>query len=179
MVSCVPCICSDVCALPKPFLDPVDRTPKAPSIERYVREETIAREHHREIICLEEAMDYTYDNTAFGTRKSETSVSGHFFSTALRGVSVAAPQGPANDTSTYSLCKREPSLARFRWLGLAWVTTQQCIDELLLIDSVFQVNVPKTRRTYCKGKDCKKHTLHKVTQYKAGKVRHPHRSIDL
>jgi hypothetical protein len=33
-----------------------------------------------------------------------------------------------------------------------------------------QVNVPKTRRTYCKGQGCKKHTQHKVTQYKAGKV---------
>ncbi|KAF2711400.1 hypothetical protein K504DRAFT_475262 [Pleomassaria siparia CBS 279.74] len=32
------------------------------------------------------------------------------------------------------------------------------------------VNVPKTRRTYCKGRDCKKHTQHKVTQYKAGKA---------
>ncbi|MCJ1321189.1 transport between ER and Golgi ATPase protein [Xylographa vitiligo] len=32
------------------------------------------------------------------------------------------------------------------------------------------VNVPKTRKTYCKGKDCKKHTQHKVTQYKAGKA---------
>ncbi|KAK0881587.1 dolichyl-diphosphooligosaccharide--protein glycosyltransferase subunit 1 [Friedmanniomyces endolithicus] len=32
------------------------------------------------------------------------------------------------------------------------------------------VNVPKTRRTYCKGKECKKHTNHKVTQYKAGKA---------
>ncbi|QIW98756.1 hypothetical protein AMS68_004274 [Peltaster fructicola] len=32
------------------------------------------------------------------------------------------------------------------------------------------VNVPKTRKTYCKGKDCKKHTMHKVTQYKAGKA---------
>jgi ribosomal protein L44E len=32
------------------------------------------------------------------------------------------------------------------------------------------VNVPKTRKTYCKGKDCKKHTLHKVTQYKTGKA---------
>ncbi|KAH7639704.1 ribosomal protein L36A [Dermatophagoides pteronyssinus] len=30
------------------------------------------------------------------------------------------------------------------------------------------VNVPKSRRTFCKGK-CKKHTLHKVTQYKKGK----------
>jgi large subunit ribosomal protein L44e len=28
----------------------------------------------------------------------------------------------------------------------------------------------KTRRTYCKGKACKKHTPHKVTQYKAGKA---------
>ena len=39
-----------------------------------------------------------------------------------------------------------------------------------LTDSL-QVNVPKTRKTYCKGKECRKHTLHKVTQYKAGKVR--------
>ena len=31
------------------------------------------------------------------------------------------------------------------------------------------VNVPKERRTYCKGKKCKKHQWHKVTQYKAGK----------
>jgi len=32
------------------------------------------------------------------------------------------------------------------------------------------VNIPKTRRTYCKGKACRKHTPHKVTQYKAGKA---------
>lgn len=32
-----------------------------------------------------------------------------------------------------------------------------------------QVNVPKTKKTYCKNKECKKHTLHKVTQYKKGK----------
>ncbi|KAL3583965.1 hypothetical protein D5086_015026 [Populus alba] len=31
------------------------------------------------------------------------------------------------------------------------------------------VNVPKTKKTYCKNKECKKHTLHKVTQYKKGK----------
>lgn len=36
------------------------------------------------------------------------------------------------------------------------------------------LQVPKTRRTYCKGKECKKHTQHKVTQYKAGKVRTQH-----
>uniref|UniRef100_A0A0L8IB19 60S ribosomal protein L36a n=1 Tax=Octopus bimaculoides TaxID=37653 RepID=A0A0L8IB19_OCTBM len=32
------------------------------------------------------------------------------------------------------------------------------------------VNVPKTRRTFCKGKKCRKHTLHKVSHYKAGKA---------
>ncbi|VDM30849.1 unnamed protein product [Hydatigera taeniaeformis] len=32
------------------------------------------------------------------------------------------------------------------------------------------VNVPKTRRTFCKSSKCKKHTLHKVSQYKAGKA---------
>ena len=32
------------------------------------------------------------------------------------------------------------------------------------------VNVPKTRRTFCKGKKCRKHTIHKVSQYKAGKA---------
>ncbi|MCL7051836.1 hypothetical protein MKW94_014355 [Papaver nudicaule] len=31
------------------------------------------------------------------------------------------------------------------------------------------VNVPKTKNTYCKNKECRKHTLHKVTQYKKGK----------
>ncbi|KAH7366351.1 hypothetical protein KP509_18G074600 [Ceratopteris richardii] len=31
------------------------------------------------------------------------------------------------------------------------------------------VNVPKTKKTFYKGKDCRKHTLHKVTQYKKGK----------
>ncbi|KAL0240408.1 60S ribosomal protein L44 [Cryptococcus tetragattii IND107] len=35
--------------------------------------------------------------------------------------------------------------------------------------AVKMVNIPKTRRTYCKGKACKKHTPHKVTQYKKGK----------
>ncbi|KAJ8615085.1 hypothetical protein MRB53_034457 [Persea americana] len=35
--------------------------------------------------------------------------------------------------------------------------------------SATMVNVPKTKKTYCKNKECKKHTLHKVTQYKKGK----------
>uniref|UniRef100_K3XBG7 60S ribosomal protein L44 n=1 Tax=Globisporangium ultimum (strain ATCC 200006 / CBS 805.95 / DAOM BR144) TaxID=431595 RepID=K3XBG7_GLOUD len=32
------------------------------------------------------------------------------------------------------------------------------------------VNMPKERRTFCKGKKCGKHTVHKITQYKAGKA---------
>ena len=32
------------------------------------------------------------------------------------------------------------------------------------------VNVPKERKTYCKNKKCRKHQVHKVTQYKAGKA---------
>merc|ERR1711976_981808 len=31
------------------------------------------------------------------------------------------------------------------------------------------VNVPKARKTFCKGKKCRKHAVHKVTQYKNGK----------
>ncbi|KAL0355290.1 UNVERIFIED_CONTAM: 60S ribosomal protein L44 [Sesamum radiatum] len=31
------------------------------------------------------------------------------------------------------------------------------------------VNVPKTKQIYCKSRECKKHILHKVTQYKKGK----------
>ncbi|CAD6223635.1 unnamed protein product [Miscanthus lutarioriparius] len=37
------------------------------------------------------------------------------------------------------------------------------------ICGVAPVNVPKTKKTYCKNKECRKHTLHKVTQYKKGK----------
>lgn len=32
------------------------------------------------------------------------------------------------------------------------------------------VVIPKTRKTYCAGKDCRKHMLHKVSQYKTGKA---------
>lgn len=35
--------------------------------------------------------------------------------------------------------------------------------------NTIEVNVPKQRKTFCKGKNCKKHTLHKVTQYKKGR----------
>merc|ERR1739842_294820 len=32
------------------------------------------------------------------------------------------------------------------------------------------VTVPKVKKTYCASKDCKKHTIHKVSQYKTGKA---------
>jgi hypothetical protein len=35
---------------------------------------------------------------------------------------------------------------------------------------VLQVNVPKSKRAFCAAKQCRKHTVHKVTQYKTGKA---------
>ena len=32
------------------------------------------------------------------------------------------------------------------------------------------VNIPKSRKTFCPSSKCRKHTVHKVTQYKAGKA---------
>ncbi|CAG9462198.1 unnamed protein product [Pedinophyceae sp. YPF-701] len=32
------------------------------------------------------------------------------------------------------------------------------------------VNIPKVKKAYCRAKECTKHTLHKVTQYKTGKA---------
>ncbi|KAJ5621300.1 Ribosomal protein L44e [Penicillium herquei] len=51
------------------------------------------------------------------------------------------------------------------WLLLPQVPVRDPLRNLFNI-----VNIPKTRRTYCKGKECHKHTQHKVTQYKAGKA---------
>lgn len=63
-----------------------------------------------------------------------------------------------------------------------WLTTQHATERsdgrlLVLLKreptsgiTNISVNVPKTRKTYCKGKQCRKHTQHKVTQYKAGKA---------
>merc|ERR1712137_974728 len=36
--------------------------------------------------------------------------------------------------------------------------------------SAKMVNIPKTRRTFCGAAKCRKHTLHKVTQYKTGRA---------
>ncbi|KAF7545700.1 hypothetical protein G7Z17_g8971 [Cylindrodendrum hubeiense] len=51
------------------------------------------------------------------------------------------------------------------WMRDGWTHILQAADL-----RITQVNIPKTRNTYCKGKECRKHTQHKVTQYKAGKA---------
>lgn len=50
------------------------------------------------------------------------------------------------------------------------VTDQPNKFALLLHIFLIKVNIPKTKKSYCKGKQCKKHQMHKVTQYKTGKA---------
>merc|ERR1712110_1128680 len=38
------------------------------------------------------------------------------------------------------------------------------------VQRINMVTVPKVKKTFCASKDCKKHTVHKVTQYKTGKA---------
>ena len=55
------------------------------------------------------------------------------------------------------------------WLTLKVSWFCMCVSDSFLILWILKVNIPKTKNTYCKNKECKKHTLHKVTQYKKGK----------
>ncbi|KAL4354477.1 hypothetical protein GQ457_06G004330 [Hibiscus cannabinus] len=57
------------------------------------------------------------------------------------------------------------------WIGClpVYFTIRQEQSSGSLDSAVAMVNVPKTKKTYCKSKECRKHTLHKVTQYKKGK----------
>lgn len=47
---------------------------------------------------------------------------------------------------------------------------QTLITHIAVLLIFKMVNVPKERKTYCAGKKCRKHQVHKVTQYKAGKA---------
>ena len=53
---------------------------------------------------------------------------------------------------------------------LVWLLVIDWIFKVVNAQSFIMVNVPKTRRTFCKSKKCRKHTIHKVSQYKAGKA---------
>ncbi|KAF7115362.1 hypothetical protein CNMCM5793_002178 [Aspergillus hiratsukae] len=71
------------------------------------------------------------------------------------------------------LCKGPSALARTPDVSDSLLSDKRLSNDHHSRDpanSVKMVNVPKTRRTYCKSKECHKHTQHKVTQYKAGKA---------
>ncbi|CAE8653640.1 unnamed protein product [Polarella glacialis] len=64
-----------------------------------------------------------------------------------------------------SLVWLEPSVAPVEQLCTADFPTRHCHRSCRLPT---MVNIPKTRNTYCRK--CKKHTAHKVSQYKTGKA---------
>ncbi|KAJ5707311.1 hypothetical protein N7488_007112 [Penicillium malachiteum] len=86
-----------------------------------------------------------------------------------------------NQELTSSDWRRFGSSSRGEWIlgyerglevnkGSSWLLFPQVPVRDPLRNLFDIVNIPKTRRTYCKGKECHKHTQHKVTQYKAGKA---------
>ncbi|KAJ5942894.1 Ribosomal protein L44e [Penicillium verrucosum] len=78
----------------------------------------------------------------------------------MKGRTCAYPIGPKRVKS------HNPTIA----LALLRQATIQRPPPSYPAKSVKMVNIPKTRRTYCKSKECHKHQQHKVTQYKAGKA---------
>lgn len=74
-----------------------------------------------------------------------------------RGLSWAGGEGRRDGRAALgSSQQHRDGLASVRFLAV-----------LIGFSLILQVNVPKTRRTYCKK--CGKHQPHKVTQYKKGK----------
>merc|ERR1712243_374627 len=60
-------------------------------------------------------------------------------------------------------------------MGEAYIIFQACLKfqnfpPKITLKAAKMVNVPKTRRTFCGAAKCRKHTLHKVTQYKKAKT---------
>ncbi|KDE09209.1 hypothetical protein MVLG_00531 [Microbotryum lychnidis-dioicae p1A1 Lamole] len=84
----------------------------------------------------------------------------------------------SNDSDIEPAATHSPTPAHSTPFNTSTLLTE-CRVQLKRVDGVAccrvapspkMVNVPKTRRTYCKGKQCRKHTPHKVTQYKTGKA---------
>jgi hypothetical protein len=77
---------------------------------------------------------------------------------------------PSSGTA-HGACKGEAGQFRARLCSPRGWQLQR-LDNYLLTEpqspSGLQVNVPKTKRAFCKG--CKKHMMMKVTQYKTGKA---------
>ncbi|KAG4303697.1 hypothetical protein PCK1_000215 [Pneumocystis canis] len=57
----------------------------------------------------------------------------------------------------------------FTYITIGTVVALELWDILDIRKGYSIVNIPKLRRTFCKGKECRRHTQHKVTQYKKGK----------
>ena len=75
-------------------------------------------------------------------------------------------------TSKYTVhnCILCPPLANFYFGCCCVCDIQFLVNRSSTSEENKMVNVPKTRRTFCKSKKCRKHTIHKVSQYKAGKA---------
>ena len=87
-----------------------------------------------------------------------------FDAPALRSTSCSS-RSTKRDLSTHLLTPATPR--RLRPLPRASAPALSCTHTQNT--HAPKVNFPKLRRTFCKGKKCRKHTQHKVTQYKAGK----------
>ncbi|KDD72241.1 hypothetical protein H632_c3648p0 [Helicosporidium sp. ATCC 50920] len=70
--------------------------------------------------------------------------------------------------TAWAPCDVTPTQQRLSECGHLWSIWSPHSD--LASPLSIPVNVPKTKKAFCKGKECKKHTLHKVTQYKTGKA---------
>ncbi|KAF2309042.1 hypothetical protein GH714_000241 [Hevea brasiliensis] len=94
-----------------------------------------------------------------------------------RGSHDLAPQAILATRSLIQLDKRARKLQRCQRQQLlilfqCYTPSKAKKPEIFWCQSegfAWKVNVPKTKKTYCKSKECRKHTLHKVTQYKKGK----------
>ncbi|KAJ9098906.1 hypothetical protein QFC19_006245 [Naganishia cerealis] len=92
---------------------------------------------------------------------------------ARAGIHPAPPSRPVVDSEASGgearrqVERRQLNSAVAPWLPPLWISPS---SSHLKPSTSKMVNIPKTRRTYCKGKQCRKHTPHKVTQYKAGKA---------
>ncbi|KAF2631492.1 hypothetical protein BU25DRAFT_488085 [Macroventuria anomochaeta] len=83
---------------------------------------------------------------------------------------VDSPHANEPFQTTSHATRTVPQATHYRIHVTTFATLLRSLMLQARASSMDSVNVPKTRRTYCKGKDCKKHTQHKVTQYKAGKA---------
>ncbi|XVE49741.1 hypothetical protein DITRI_Ditri01bG0105500 [Diplodiscus trichospermus] len=79
------------------------------------------------------------------------------------------PKSLKVEVALVSPCLPNQGLSKSNWAVKEHFGGKSGIVFMMLRLQKSRVNVPKTKKTYCKSKECRKHTLHKVTQYKKGK----------